>query len=429
MMEETPQLHEDMRSLLKGSQHMAVLACQLISERKLKELYMDIMMSALSDIPAVKHAAVRAMGMVGGAELVVSLMEMLVGSDKELRLAIEDALLAAGHDALPELLRFIDSPQDDIWTTTVSIMMQLDTERSHLQAIVASSAKRLGALSAGYRIVKRIAAQKQPVWMELARTRAKEIEEVILDTIWQVMLSIHDERVIARLRAALESEDEELRDHGMEVLSEGLGNARLSSALLAFYRQRADDSIPNDDSEAQSEVTDSWLQAIAMKAGAVDGGELLMNNWEYLSALDKITFLKQVPLFQNFSIEELGRVASIAREKVFPEGELLLRQGEQGQLLAIIMSGHVELSGVNDAGMEGTIGVLSELQTIGETSLFDEQPSSIDAQVILGEAKVLQIESKEMTKLVRLYPEIGVGLLRAMSMRLRTLERLFIKLG
>ncbi|MEF2245408.1 MULTISPECIES: cyclic nucleotide-binding domain-containing protein [unclassified Paenibacillus] len=429
-MDEGALLYEDMRKLLSGSQQMAVLACQLISERKLKELYMDVMMSALSDIAAVKLASVRTMGKLGGAELVVSFMEMLVGSDKELRSAIEDGLLAIGADALPELLRFIDSPQDDIWTTAVAVMMRLDTEQIHLQAVIASCAKRLAALSAGYRIVKRIAMQNQPEWTGLARARAKEIEGFILDTVWQVMLSIHDERVIAKLRAALESKDEELRDNGLEVLSENLGNARLSGALLGFYRQQADESMqPDDHNGDQSEVTDSWLQAIAIKAGAGDGGELLMNNWEYLSALDKITFLKQVPLFQNISIEELGRIASIAREKVFPDGELLLQQGQQGQLLTIIMSGHVELSGINEAGLEGTISVLGELQTIGETSLFDDQPSSIDAQVIFGEAKVLQIESKEMTKLVRLYPEIGVGLLRAMSMRLRTLEQLFIKLG
>lgn len=107
----------------------------------------------------------------------------------------------------------------------------------------------------------------------------------------------------------------------------------------------------------------------------------------------------------------------------------MTEQGKTSDSLFIIMEGHVEISGTNDDGVEGTIGVISSKQTVGEASLFDESPSAVSAQVIFAEARVLKIERKEVEQLVRLYPDIGVGLLRAVGSRLRTLEEMVLKLG
>lgn len=156
---------------------------------------------------------------------------------------------------------------------------------------------------------------------------------------------------------------------------------------------------------------------------------MLMESWEYLSALDKMVFLRQVPLFSEISVEELGRVAGIAVERTYEEGDYLVRQGEPGRSLVMIVDGHVEISGRTEDGREGTIGVLGPMQTFGEAGLFDDRPSLVSAQVILDRARVLEIDGREAARLVRLYPDIGVGLLRSIGGRLRTMEHLLLKLG
>src|SRR5690606_949480 len=103
-----------------------------------------------------------------------------------------------------------------------------------------------------------------------------------------------------------------------EILSEGIGHPKLSAALFRFYRRRSggdgETSAKTDPDAGDSPVNDPWLQAIAIKAEIEEGASVLMGNWEYLSALDKMVFLKQVPLFSEISVEELGRVAGIAVE-------------------------------------------------------------------------------------------------------------------
>jgi HEAT repeat protein/ATP/ADP translocase len=432
-MEESSVLLDDLRRMLGEGMESAVLASQIIGERKLHSLYFDVMMCLLSQTTIVKLNAVSAMGKMGGSEVVSSLMELLVGADKELRLAIEEALIEGGADGMPELVRFISSPNDEIWRTAVSVANAIGSDQEIREIVVPSCIQRLQALSASHAVTARIEAMNKQEWTGLAKARVEEMTSYILDTIWTIMIRFGDERSIPQLRRAVEDPDEEIRDHGLEILSEGLGNSKLDSTLLAFYRERAytegTSSRKQSMESFEGEVTDPWLQALAVKSGAVEGGVLLMNNWEYLSALDKIVFLKQVSLFQEISIEELGRVASIAHEKTYHDGEFLIKQGEASQAIIIIIEGHVEVSGKNEDGTEGTIGVLGSKQTIGEAGLFDDLPSLVSAEVLFDQARVLEIEGAEAARLVRLYPDIGIGLLRSISQRLRTLEHMLLKLG
>ncbi|MNW14062.1 hypothetical protein D3C71_2121800 [compost metagenome] len=66
---------------------------------------------------------------------------------------------------------------------------------------------------------------------------------------------------------------------------------------------------------------------------------------------------------------------------------------------------------------------------MGETSAFDGSPSSVTAQAIFDEVRVLALQGEQLSRLMRLYPEIGIGLLHAASARVRLLENMLLKMG
>jgi len=428
------ELEDRLREMLRAGGESAILACGIIRDRKLGNLAQDVMFCMLEPLPAVRAAAVRALGGIGGGEAATSLLDLLIGSDAELRGAIEEALLDLGQNGMAVLTRFLDSPNHDLWRTAVGVCSRLASAREMEELIVPSCVARLSELSAIRGYADRIRAAGGE-WGDLAARRGEEMTRAVLDAVWNVMIRFGDERSIPRLRQAVEDRDEETRDHGLEILSEGIGHPKLSAALFQFYSRRSDKDGETEagpdgiGAGSVSPVNDPWMQAIAIKAGIAEGESVLMGNWEYLSALDKMVFLKQVPLFSEISVEELGRVAGIAVEKIYEEGSFLVRQGEPGHSLVLIVDGHVEISGKTDDGREGTIGVLGPMQTFGEAGLFDVRPSPVSAQVILGDARVLEIDGREAARLVRLYPDIGVGLLRSIGGRLRTMEQLLLKLG
>lgn len=148
-----------------------------------------------------------------------------------------------------------------------------------------------------------------------------------------------------------------------------------------------------------------------------------------LGMLDKVVFLKQVPFFSDLSIEELGLIAGIAEEVSYPDGTSLLRKGEASDSIYVIISGTVELSGRSAAGIEGTIGVLASGDVFGETSALEGAPSNVSANALLGEVQLLAMKGEDVSRLIRLHPEIGIGLLRASFARVRHLEEMIMKLG
>ncbi|MCC2685554.1 MAG: hypothetical protein K0R75_2453, partial [Paenibacillaceae bacterium] len=416
----------DVRRLLEEGGESAVAACGVIGDKKLNAYFINVLMLFGDPRPYVKFAAVRAIGKLGGEETAKELLELMVGAETELRSAIRDALTELGAAAIPALHRALPTPNWSVWETAALVLGAIGSDSDIRHQLVPSCVERLAELQEVHRYSALIEERGGEEWLALAAGRTNEIRQVVLDAVWKVMVRFSDERAVPHIRLAIEGEEEEVRDNGMEVLSEGLGDARLSAALLAYYRY--DRSVRQDSAETPK-VTDGWLQAIAIKSGAVEGDEFLMSRWEYLSALDKMVFLKQVPLFERISVEELSRVATIAQEKIYEDGDYLVKQGETGIALVAIVEGHVELSGQDSLGNVGTIGVLGPKQSFGESALFDDRPSLISAQALFDQVRTLRIESGELSHLVRLYPDIGVGLLRASGDRIRTLEQLILKLG
>ncbi len=430
------ELLERVRKLLISSTVEIEAACEIVAMRKLKELSIDMLLLAAIGAPTVKQAAVRALGALGGEGLVANLMEMLPASGRELRTAVQDALIAAGPGILPELRRFLSMPQYELWCTAVKAAVELDEDGAVLREAARSCEQHIRQLTSGRVAVHNINKVDQGVWSKLAQLRLQELSKQVLDTVWLVIERLYGGTSLGQLRQALESGDEQLIGHGLEVLSEGLGDPRLSKTLLTYYKKESDGDVASKggdkvddqvDTETKDNTFDAWLQALTVKAGAVEGEGLLMAHWDYLNALDKISQLSQTALFQSLALEELGRLASISRESTISEGSTVMRRGEICTELTIVVEGHIELSGLTASGAEGTIKVLGAADTLGEESMFDEQPSIFTAEAILGEARLLHIAISELGTLMRLYPDIGVGLVRAMSRRIRTMEQLFIQ--
>ena len=58
-----------------------------------------------------------------------------------------------------------------------------------------------------------------------------------------------------------------------------------------------------------------------------------------LSLIERVLFLRQVSLFADLPPADLERVASIADERSYTDGDVVAAQGELGQELYIVMEG------------------------------------------------------------------------------------------
>ena len=116
--------------------------------------------------------------------------------------------------------------------------------------------------------------------------------------------------------------------------------------------------------------------------------------------------------------DELGRT--------FSEGEIIFKEGDEGDRMYVVQSGKVKITKRYPAG-ELDIATLGPGEIFGEMALFDMMPRSATA-VAVGEARVLGIDKKKLFQGIDRDPTMVFKLIESMSRRIRNLDEEFAKL-
>ena len=137
------------------------------------------------------------------------------------------------------------------------------------------------------------------------------------------------------------------------------------------------------------------------------------------SFLDRLLLLKRSPLFGEVSTDDLRVVVEQLREEACFTGEHIFDIHDPGDQMYILVSGKVGISLADDPRSEDFVSVLGPGECFGEMGLLDDLPRSATARV-LEDAVVLCLEKERLRGLVVSYPELAFGLLRSLSLRLRS---------
>jgi CRP/FNR family cyclic AMP-dependent transcriptional regulator len=130
--------------------------------------------------------------------------------------------------------------------------------------------------------------------------------------------------------------------------------------------------------------------------------------------------LSQVSIFSGLSRKELQELSSNARERDYAPGQTLVRQGETGVGLFVILSGTVRVSQQSDGG-ERELGIFGKDAVLGELALLDDLPRTA-TMTATEPTKTLIIPVWDFRATLRENPEISLKLLAVLSQRLRKVE-------
>jgi serine phosphatase RsbU (regulator of sigma subunit) len=92
--------------------------------------------------------------------------------------------------------------------------------------------------------------------------------------------------------------------------------------------------------------------------------------------MDIVRILHKVPLFSGLDLQLLSTLITLFEEENFPPEAKILREGEFGDSMYIIVEGLVNVTKYNDEGNEIFITRLSTGSYFGEVALIDNQPRS-----------------------------------------------------
>lgn len=140
-----------------------------------------------------------------------------------------------------------------------------------------------------------------------------------------------------------------------------------------------------------------------------------------LTTIEKVIFLKQVPFFEMMTTDQLRIFASISEETAFDVGDMIITEGERGEALYVIVNGKVAIQRRTQRRSGEDVTRLAELgphEYFAEMSVFDNQPHSADA-VALERTDVILVRQAPLVTLIQNQPDLALGLLSVLSMRLR----------
>jgi serine/threonine protein kinase len=109
---------------------------------------------------------------------------------------------------------------------------------------------------------------------------------------------------------------------------------------------------------------------------------------------DKFESLRKLPFFANFTDAELWEVARISNWRVAAAGELLMKEGEQGNFFCILAEGEVRVSRKGKL-----LNILHTGECFGEMAYLSKDEHLRGADVtVMAESKIISVPTQKLTQ-------------------------------
>jgi len=135
---------------------------------------------------------------------------------------------------------------------------------------------------------------------------------------------------------------------------------------------------------------------------------------DMIPVMEKVHFLRKVPLFRGFSIADMMVIAQIAQEVRFEAGNVLFRKGDTGDALYLILEGEVDI--LNEEGQ--LLTRLGSTRCFGEVSVLDNKGRTATA-VCVKDCRMLMISSNDFQEILEKYPVLYKNIVQVLTGWLR----------
>lgn len=145
---------------------------------------------------------------------------------------------------------------------------------------------------------------------------------------------------------------------------------------------------------------------------------------------DSATLLKKVPIFSDLKPKELAEVEKIVHRRKYIKGEPVIRMGDPGLGMYIIVKGLVEITEEGKNASSTTLATLKDGSFFGDLALLDEAPRSASA-IALEDSDIIGFFRPDFLDLLYRKPKLGIKVLFALAKvigeRLRLTNELLLK--
>lgn len=124
--------------------------------------------------------------------------------------------------------------------------------------------------------------------------------------------------------------------------------------------------------------------------------------------------IQQLELFTNLSDDEIDILVKYAKLRSLDEDEALFHEGDNGDFLAIVIEGRIEITKHTENGTSVSIDSLTHGATLGEMALIDHETRSASA-IAYEPSTIFVLSRTSFDSLIEQSPRCGVKLIRKIA--------------
>jgi HEAT repeat protein len=219
------------------------------------------------------------------------------------------------------------------------------------------------------------------------------------------------------IRRTLRSNDTDVRAQAIEAL-DSIGDRRLGSAVTKLVEHQAGRNHATRD-EALVQLRhddDPWISGLARRAGT--RGDRMPDASPSLEHLATMLVLRRVPLFERLEPEDLQRIAMATVEQSFGPHATIMREGEAGQDLFVLLEGHVHVMRREPDGSERRVRDYVAGEHFGELAVLRDRPRSATVVAASQGVRALVIDGEGLRAILRERPDAAMALLATLAERI-----------
>ncbi len=123
-------------------------------------------------------------------------------------------------------------------------------------------------------------------------------------------------------------------------------------------------------------------------------------------------------VFAACSVDQMADLISVGTLQATRPNETVLRQGDEGDSLIIVLEGVVRISMVTPNGREIILDYAEPGAVLGEIAVLDGEPRTASG-ISMWEGRLLRLSRAAFEGFIERHPKIAIRLLREMARRLR----------
>lgn len=243
-----------------------------------------------------------------------------------------------------------------------------------------------------------------------------------------LLRGLEDAAVVRSVEQALRLGAPRTRGKALEVLS-NLGN-RASANLLVLMLEDSTLEEKTRNLHARHDLPDDLERAVDADRRAFDVWIRMGENYyrkdggieiSQRDTMERLLLLRRIPLFSRLNLDQLEAINRQMSESHYLPGEVVVREGEPGGKLYLLLEGQTRAVSGYGTPEEVTLNVQDAPNHFGEMAILDDRPRSATV-VVTTEAWLLSLSGESFRDLMLQMPEISFEICRSLSCRVRGLE-------